>query len=272
MIARLGIAAAVLALPVPAAAQVADPSAAGAPAPAPPADHDADHTYGAAAMAGSRTAFQQENGGQTFSEIMLNLAEAQLGDGAPAYRWDGEGWFGGDIDRFVVKSEGLGQSGAGVWDGEVQALYSRAVGPYFDLQAGARQRFGPTPARTDLAVGFEGLAPYWFEVEGTLFLSTRGDLMGRLEGYYDQYVTQRLVLQPRVELNFAAEDVPEDRIGSGLSEAEVGLRLRYEIRREFAPYVGVSWDRCVGQSAAYARALGQTAAGPAVVLGVRTWL
>ncbi len=291
MIRRIGLAAAILAAPAAASAQAAAPpamqgmampaptapttSSAMAPAdakpPPPPTDHYADHTYGAATMASSRAAFQQENGGQTFSQIMVNLAEVQLGDGTPTYRWNGEGWFGGDISRFVVKSEGSDQTGSSLWNGEVQALYSRAIGPYFDLQAGARERFGPTPARTDFAVGFEGLAPYWFEVEGTLFLSTRGDLMGRIEGYYDQYLTQRLVLQPRVELNFAAQNVAEDRIGAGLSEAALGLRLRYEIRREFAPYVGVSWDRDVGQTANYARALGGYAAGPAMVLGVRTW-
>ena len=120
-------------------------------------------------------------------------------------------------------------------------------------------------------LGFEGLAPYWFEVEGAVFVSDRGDVRGRLEGYYDHRITQRLILQPRAELKFAAQDVPENRIGSGLSNAELGLRLRYEIRREFAPYVGVSWDRRFGDTARYARADGDRATSKSIVAGVRVW-
>lgn len=242
-----------------------------APSPPPPAEPYADHTYGAAAMAASQAMFQQENGGHAFSEIMLNLAELQVGGGHPAYRWDGEGWFGGDIDRLVVKSEGSGEGGLGVEDAEVQALYSRAVDPYFDLQAGVREAIGPTPGRTDLILGFEGLAPYWLRVEGALFVSTHGDLLGRLEGYYDEYITQRLVLQPRVELNLAAEDIPRNRIGGGVSEAELGLRLRYEVRRELAPYLGVSWDRKVGRTASLVRSLGENPSAATFVIGARTW-
>lgn len=110
-----------------------------------------------------------------------------------------------------------------------------------------------------------------FEVGGALFLSDKGDLLGRAEGYYDQRVTQRLILQPRVELNFAAQDVPENRIGSGLSNAELGLRLRYEIRREFAPYIGVSWDRRAGDTARFYRAPGEAASPRSLVAGIRMW-
>ena len=120
-------------------------------------------------------------------------------------------------------------------------------------------------------LGFEGLAPYWFEVEGAVFLSDKGDLLGRVEGYYDQRLTQRLVLQPRVELNFAAQDVPENRIGAGLSNAELGLRLRYEITRKLAPYVGVSYDAKSGQTARYARDDGEDPTTTSFVAGVRIW-
>jgi copper resistance protein B len=246
------------------------PAGNAAPPPA-PTDHYGDRTFGSAAMAGPRAAFQDESGGQAFSQIMVNLAELQVGSSHPGYRWDGEGWFGGDINRFVVKSEGSGASSNGVEDAEVQALYSRAIGPYFNLQAGVRQDIQPTPARTYATVGFEGLAPYWFEVGGALFLSTKGDLLGRLEGYYDQNITQRLILQPRVELNFAAQDVPENQIGAGLSNAELGLRLRYEISREFAPYIGVSWDRKVGRTADFSRMQGEDASSLNFVVGVRSW-
>ena len=241
------------------------------PAPAPPSDHAADGIFGAAQMADSRAMLRHENGGMPAYSIVFNLAEYRVQKGANAYRWDGEGWFGGDIDRFVVKTEGEGAVRGGVESGEVQALYSRAIGPWFNLQAGVRHDFKPGPPRTYATIGFEGITPYWFEVEGALFLSDKGDVLGRLEGYYDQRITQNLILQPRVELNFAAQDVPANGIGSGLSDAELGLRLRYEIRREFAPYIGVSWERKIGDSARFARAAGERVQATSLVVGIRTW-
>ena len=241
------------------------------PAPAPPSDHAADGIFGAAQMANSRAMLRHENGGMPAYSIVFNLAEYRVQKGADAYRWDGEGWFGGDINRFVVKTEGEGAVRGGVESGEVQALYSRAIGPWFNLQAGVRHDFKPGPSRTYATIGFEGVTPYWFEVEGALFLSDKGDVLGRLEGYYDQRITQNLILQPRVELNFAAQDVPANGIGSGLSDAELGLRLRYEIRREFAPYIGVSWERKIGDSARFARAAGERVQATSLVVGIRTW-
>lgn len=241
------------------------------PAPSPPTDHAADAVFGADQMAKSRMMLRHENGGVPAYSIIFNIAEYRVQKGADAYRWDGEGWFGGDIDRFVVKTEGEGAIRGGIESAEVQALYSRAIDPWFNLQAGIRQDFKPGPARTYATVGIEGLAPYWFEVEGALFLSDKGDLLGRIEGYYDQRITQKLILQPRVELNFAAQDVPANGIGSGLSEAELGLRLRYEIKREFAPYIGVSWERKFGDSARFAGAAGDRAEATSLVLGIRAW-
>ena len=241
------------------------------PAPAAPTDHAADAVFGAGQMADSRTMLRHENGGMPAYSVVFNLAEYRVQKGGDAYRWDGEGWFGGDIDRFVVKTEGEGAVRGGVESGEVQALYSRAIGPWFNLQAGVRHDFKPGPARTYATIGFEGIAPYWFEVEGALFLSDKGDLLGRLEGYYDQRVTQKLVLQPRVELNFAAHDVPANGIGSGLSDAELGLRLRYEIKREFAPYIGISWERKLGDSARFARTAGDRVEATSLVIGIRAW-
>ena len=242
-----------------------------APAPAAPEPSYADRIWGRDAMVGSRRMLRSEHGGGTFSQIMFNLAEVQVREGRDGFRWDGEGWFGGDINRLVIKSEGSGSFAEGPDDAEVQALYSRAIGPYFNLQAGLRHDFTPNPSRTYATVGFEGLAPYWFEVEGALFLSNKGDVLGRLEGYYDQRITQRLILQPRAELNLAAQDVPETGIGAGLSDIELGLRLRYEIAREFAPYVGVSWDRKLGDTADFARAAGEDSSSTSVVLGIRAW-
>lgn len=241
-----------------------------APAPAAPEANYADRVWGRDAMAPARATLRSEHGGMSFSQLMLNLAEVQFRDGRDGYRWDGEFWYGGDINRLTIKSEGEGTFREDA-EGEVQALYSRAVGPYFNLQAGVRQDFAPGPDRTYATVGFEGLAPYWFDVEGALFLSDKGDLLGRLEGYYDQRITQRLVLQPRVELNLSAQDVPSSRLGSGLTDAEAGLRLRYEISREFAPYVGASWERRFGDTARYSRAAGEGTGGFSVVAGIRAW-
>ena len=236
-----------------------------------PTDHAADRAYSPQEMTMARDHLQNHHGGQTFYQVMLNLADYQFRNGHDGYRWDGEAWVGGDVNRLVVKSEGEGAFRKGIESAEVQALYSRAIGPYFNLQGGVRQDLGPLPKRTYATVQIEGLAPGMFEVEAAAFLSNKGDLQARLEGYYDQRITQRLILQPRAELNFAAQDVPENRIGSGLSNAELGLRLRYEIRREFAPYVGVSWDRRFGDTARFARADGDSATSKSIVAGVRVW-
>ncbi|MEO6247313.1 MAG: copper resistance protein B [Sphingomicrobium sp.] len=242
-----------------------------APAPAPPTDHYADRFFPNDNMEHGRAALMRQEGGQNFYQVMFNLAEFQAREGRDGYRWDGEAWFGGDINRVWLKSEGDGAFRQGVENAEIQALYSHAVGPYFNLQAGVRHDFQPSPTRTYATVGFEGLAPYMFEVNGALFLSNKGDLLGRLEGYYDQRITQRLILQPRIELNLAAQDVPENRIGAGLTDAELGLRLRYEVRRQFAPYVGVSYLAQTGRTADFARAEGKKPQTTSFVAGVRFW-
>ena len=252
------------------ATDAAEPDIPRGPPPAPALDHAADRFYDPAAMADARKQLREEHGGSTVSMVMANLAEYQSTPGGGGYRWDGEAWIGGDINRFVVKSEGDGSRRDGLGAAEAQGLVSHAITPYFDLQAGVRQDFAPH-ARTYATVGFQGLAPYWFDVSGALFLSTKGELLGRLESTYDLRLTQRLILQPRAELNFAAQNTAETRIGSGLSNAELGLRLRYEIRREFAPYIGVSWDRKVGKTADYARARGDDIGGATFVAGIRTW-
>jgi copper resistance protein B len=270
-----------MAMPDQPAAQVAMPQMAGhdmsamappeipkSPPPPAPTDHAADRFFSPAAMAAARAQLTREHGAMPLSTVMVNLAEHQARSGADGYRWEGQAWFGGDINRLVVKTEGEGSHREGVESAEVQALYSRAVGVYTDLQAGVRQDVEPS-GRTYATVGFESLLPYWFDVEGAAFLSTKGDVLARLEGTYDLRLTNRLILQPRAELNFAAQNTPETRTGSGLSNAELGLRLRYEIRREFAPYVGVSWDRKAGKTADYARARGEDAEATSLVVGIK---
>lgn len=242
------------------------------PAPSSAGDHLADRFWGADAMASSReNDLRREHGGMTVYQILFNLAEYQARKGGDGYRWDGEAWIGGDINRFTMKTEGEGTFGKPLEQAEVQALYSRALDPYWNLQAGVRYDFKPNPSRTYATVGIEGLAPGWFEVEGALFLSDKGDVLGRAEGYYDQRITNWFVLQPRVEANFSAQDVPETGTGSGLTDLEAGLRLRYEGRREFAPYIGVSWERQFGDTARFTRARGDSTGGFSFVAGVRTW-
>jgi uncharacterized protein involved in copper resistance len=242
------------------------------PAPAPTGDHLADRVWGADVMASSReNDLRREHGGMTYYQVLFNLAEYQARKGGDGYRWDGEAFIGGDINRLWLKSEGEGGFGKSLESAEVQALYSRALDPYWNLQAGVRYDFKPNPSRTYATIGIEGLAPYQFEVEGALFLSDKGDVLARAEGYYDQRITNYFVLQPRVEANFAAQDVRDNGIGSGLTDLEAGLRLRYEGRREFAPYIGVSWERQFGDTARFSRARGDATGGFSFVAGVRTW-
>jgi copper resistance protein B len=145
-----------------------------------------------------------------------------------------------------------------------------SVGRYTDVQAGLRYDLEPE-GRAYATVSVESLLPYWFEVEAAAFLSDRGDAFGRLEASHDLRFTQRLILQPRVELELAAQDVPESSIGSGFSSAELGLRLRYDVRREFAPYVGVNFEWLLGQTAEFARAAGADDEEASFVMGLRAW-
>ena len=254
----------------PAAPPPAPPVGNAPPPPAPRVDA-ADAIFGADAMAPVRARLYAEHGGGSISTIMLDQAEVRVGSGETTYSWDGEARFGGDIDKLIIKSEGEGAFGGAFDRGEGQLLWSRAIGPYFDLQTGLRQDVGPGPSPTYAVVGVEGLAPYWFDVEAALFLSDKGDVTARIEGSYDQRITQRLILQPSAELSVALQDVREQDIGAGLSSAELGLRLRYEIAREFAPYLGYVWEGKIGRSAQLARAVGNDPSRSSVVAGIRFW-
>lgn len=252
---------------IPAATAAVPPGA----APPAPQDHAADAFYDPVVMARARDGLTREHGGMTYSRFMLDRLEYRPQKGADGYAWEGEGWIGGDVNRFALKTEGEGKAGGGVEGAEVQALYSRAINPWFNLEAGVRQDFRPQPQRSYAVVGIEGLAPYWFEVGAQAFVSNKGDAHLRLGGSYDQRITQRLILQPAAEVNIAAQDVPDIGVGAGLSDIELGLRLRYEFAREFAPYVGVNWERKLGQTARYARAEGDRASAVNMVMGIRFW-
>lgn len=210
-----------------------------------------------------------------YSLALLDLFEvAPAAAGVPA-RLEGLYRIGNDYTRFWLKGEGEGLISEGEGEGELQALYSRLISPYFEVQAGVRldTEFGEGDlrARPQLVVGLEGLAPYWFEVEPALFLSAEGDLSARLEGSYDLLITQRLVLQPEAEVNLALQKVEDWGVGSGLNNIEAGLRLRYEIEREIAPYIGVSWLNRFGSAEDLARAEGASGSEVHLVFGVRLW-
>ncbi|WP_255247278.1 copper resistance protein B [Sphingopyxis sp. GW247-27LB] len=238
----------------------------------PPIAHDrpADRYYGPAQMAAAEAAAMGAHGSASYTQVLFDLAEYQVRDGKDGYRWEGEAWVG-DLNRAVLRSKGEGTFGEGIEHAEFQILYSRALDPWWNLQVGARQDFRPEPARTHAVVGVEGLAPYFFHVTAAAFLSHKGDVTGRVEASYDQRLTQRLILQPRVEFDLSAQDIPELKIGSGLAQAELGLRLRYEISREFAPYIGVNWTWKTGRTADYARIDGRDTIDRAAVAGVRFW-
>ncbi len=226
--------------------------------------------WGADAMRASRAQLAKENGGQTLYWVMADRAEYRVRDGKNGYLWDAQGFYGGDIDKLWIKTEGEGKFGGTIEDAEVQALWSHAIAPFFDFQGGVRQDFAVRD-RTYAVGGVQGLLPYVFEIDAAAFFSDKGDLTARFEGEYDQRITQRLILQPRIEVNLAAQDVPELGIGAGIDTIETGLRLRYEITREFGPYIGISQEWKLGRSADYARADGEDPSVTNYVVGVRFW-
>ena len=208
--------------------------------------------------------------------LIVDQFEHRFQNGKNVLRWDTEGWFGGDYNRIWLRSEGeqrvrKGSGGEAEW----QLLYSRLISPFWEVQAGFRHQrvYGPGPdhSRSFFALGAEGLAPYWFELEPSLFISDRGDVSARIAATYDVLFTNRLILQPRFEINAAAQDVKKFGIGAGVNNVELGARLRYEIRREVAPYIGLSWVRQVGETAGIARREREPVDNFSVVLGVRLW-
>lgn len=230
----------------------------------------ADQYVGADTMAASRAKVVREISGMPVFWFMADRAEYRAHAGKDGYTWDVQGTYGGHIDKLWFKSEGEGNFGEKPERAEVQALWSHAIGPWWDLQAGVRQDL-VGPSRTHAVIGVQGLAPYLFDVSAAAFISNKGDVTARIEGELDQRITQRLILQPRAEINLADRDIPELGIGGGIDRIEAGLRLRYEIRREFAPYIGIAQEWKVGTSADYARAAGEDPSVTSFVAGIRFW-
>lgn len=241
---------------------------AGAPAAAQTA---ADAYYDPAEMAAARHHLTHHHGRETFWFFEAERLEYRARGGENEFHWDAQGWGGGDLNRFRMKTEGHAPLSGGDVEGEAQGLYSRAVTRFFDVQAGVRRDFGAGPNRTYAVFGVQGLAPYLFELDAAIFVSGHGEATARIEAEYELLLTQRLILQPRTELLFSAQDVAELGLGSGLASAALGARLRYEIIREVAPYVGVEWSRKAGGTADYARAAGEEPSSVFFVAGVRLW-
>lgn len=187
--------------------------------------------------------------------------------------WDVQGWVGNDYDKLTLKSEGEMQADRNnrVEGAEVELLYSRNVSTFWDLQVGVRHDFKPHPVRSFAAVGFQGLAPQWFEIDATAYLSNDGDVSAKCEAEYELMLTQRLVLVPRLETALSLQDVPEYDQWSGITDLTLGARLMYQLRREFAPYIGFSWKRYLGETASHIDDAGGDVDESAFVAGIRFW-
>ena len=191
------------------------------------------------------------------------------------FHWDIEGWYGGDFNRLWFKSEGEQNATQAERDIDFQLLYGRFVARYYDFQLGGRVETktsgGRNVTRGHVVIGLDGLVPYSYEIESALFISQNGDVSGRLTFSRDLLITQRWILQPRFETNVAVQRVERFGVGKGVNDIELGLRLRYEIKREFAPYVGFSWTRVLGDTADMARREGDKVNNIGVVFGARLW-
>lgn len=198
----------------------------------------------------------------------LDQFEGRTNGADNEFRWDGEGWVGTDMNKLWVKSEGFSNN-TSISDGDHEALYDRPIPHmrYFDAQVGVRTDLDSGPHRVWAAFGIEGLAPGYFEFAPTLYIRDGSNVAGRVTGSYDLLITQRWIVQPEAELNFYNKDDPGRRIGSGLSELDAGLRLRYEFSRKFAPYVGFAYNGKYGNTASYS----QQADSAQFVFGIRIW-
>lgn len=206
-----------------------------------------------------------------FTSVSFDQLEVRAGEGSTMAAWDAEAWIGGDYWKLALESEGEYATRSGTFEKlENQLVVRRLVSDFFDAKAGIRVDTPAGPDRIYGVVGFEGLAPQWFEVDGAVFLSEKGDLSSRFSAEYDILLSQRLILQPVAEINLAASDDREIGQGQGITDIELGLRLRYElIDRTVAPYVGLHWEKKLGETAGIARSEGEDTDALRLVAGVK---
>lgn len=214
-------------------------------------------------------------GDKTYLFLIADRLEYSSISGANPLVWDAQGYLGNSVNRFWFKAEGEALTTEKEGEMEFQGLYSRAIGPYFDLQAGIRYDFAYNRefnhSRVFGVIGLQGLAPYFFEVDGGLFVSEDGDISASFEAEYDLLFTQQLIGQPRLATKVAVQEVEQWGVGSGFNNVQLGFRLRYEIKREFAPYIGISWTRKLGETADFSRLEGGEVGTLGLVGGIRMW-
>jgi copper resistance protein B len=213
---------------------------------------------------------QMDDTAPTAKLLFDQLEWRNTGDGNAA-AWDMEAWFGGDYNKIWLRSEGERVAGT-TQSARTDLLWDHSFARWWSVQAGGRQDFGAGPGRSWAAIGVQGLAPYWFDTEATLYVGEQGHTALRLKTEYELLITQRLIVQPEGEANVYGEADPARQLGSGLSDLELGLRLRYEMRRELAPYIGAVWSRQFGGTADRVRQLGGDPSDVQFVAGVRLWL
>lgn len=235
----------------------------------PPPDARDPDAYAAGLVHGSMRGMDMADNA-AFGFLRFEKLEAFRTGNRNSLRTDVQGWFGGDTEKLWLKADG-GRSAGRSEATRAEALWSHAIAPNWASQVGVRHDFGAGPRRNWAALGVQGLAPYWFDLEATAYLGASGRTAARVELGYEIPFSQRLILLPNFELNWYGKNDPARGIGQGLSEIETGLRLRYEIRRQFAPYAGVQWKRKLGRTADLARASDGDVRDTQFVAGVRIW-
>jgi copper resistance protein B len=232
----------------------------------------ADQHYDSASMARARAHVRAEHGAGTTGFVYAERFEYRSNEGRPLAAFDAGAWWGSDLDRMRLRLEGdYGLDDSRFESAEVQVLWSHAIARFFDAETGLRHDTAPGGDRTFAAIGLRGIAPHWLEVDAAAFVSDDGDLSARLELEYDLLLTQRVILAMRGELDLSFDDVPRHHVGRGVSGLEAGLRLRYELRRGFAPYIGISFDHAYGRTADYRRDAGDATSALSLVAGLRMW-
>jgi len=199
-----------------------------------------------------------------FWHVLFDQLEGRTNGPDTELRWDGEGWVGTDYNRLWVKTEGFLDEQGRVEDGDQEVLYARPI-------PRLRYDWDSAPGRLWGAFGVEGLAPGFFNVAATFYVRDAGHFAGRMEGSYDLLLTNRLIAQPEIELNFYSKNDPARSVGNGLSELDTGLRLRYEINRKFAPYIGVAYNGKFGDTATFVRQEGGIVNDVRFIFGIRVW-
>jgi len=211
-----------------------------------------------------------ENSDPLLMMALIDKAEYRKTSGHDHFAWDADVWLGKDLNKAWLKTEGENSEDR-TEEAELQLLYSRAIATNWDFQLGWRGDFAPRPERNWLAMGFRGLAPYRFDIDIAAFIGDEGRASMRADIEYEILFTQKLILVPEMEIDWFRKADPQRNIGSGLSTLELGLRLRYEFRREFGPYLGINWWQRLGDTKDIARAGGSETNDLEFVLGVRAW-